>query len=278
MCAAQDLDFDYKQDRKLIMPNLDRALSKGGIEFRNHVAVVSVCGPSRSSLLAGRFPHNTGYVANARAASMAAWGVLQDETLGTWMTKSGYYTAFLGKYINGMECTVPNGWRHWGGLTCANIKRNVSADGAQRLEEEHHPVGGTYNFYNASQWHVDFEKDGETRRNLKSVSEGAPDTVCHDPALPCNDDYRVHTNTHQATFLGNQTVEQARQAVAAQQPFFVHTTPVMVHVGSCYGPLPSLADYPFDDPHRESRLVDPVDGTNKSVVSSVRSQGNNLVL
>ena len=124
---ADDLDFDYKQDRKVIMPNLDRAMSKGGLEFRNHVAVVSVCGPSRSSLLAGRFPHNTGYVANARTASMDAWGALQDETLGTWMTKTGYYTAFLGKYINGMECTVPNGWRHWGGLTCASIKRNATA-------------------------------------------------------------------------------------------------------------------------------------------------------
>ena len=267
----QDLDFDYKQDRKAIMPNLDRALSKGGLEFRNHVAVVSVCGPSRSSLLAGRFPHNTGYVANARVASMAAWGALQDETLGTWMTKSGYYTAFLGKYINGMECTVPNGWRHWGGLTCTNIKRNGTGDSTRRLEEggatyERHSVGGTYNFYNASQWHVDFEQDGETRSDPTAVHEGTPGTACHDPALPCNDDYWVHTDTHQATFLGNQTVEQARRAVTADQPFFIHTTPVMVHVGSCYGPLPSLADYPFDDPHREGGLVDPIDGTNQSVV------------
>merc|ERR1711874_785040 len=60
---ADDLDFDYKQDRKKVMPTLKRYLSDGGLEFHNHVAVVPVCGPSRSSMLVGRFPHNTGYVA-----------------------------------------------------------------------------------------------------------------------------------------------------------------------------------------------------------------------
>jgi len=62
---ADDLEADWKQDRKEIMPNLKRALSEGGLEFVNHAAVVAVCGPSRSSLLSGRFPHNTGVVANA---------------------------------------------------------------------------------------------------------------------------------------------------------------------------------------------------------------------
>ena len=64
---ADDLDFDYKQDRKAIMPHLRERLADGGLEFVNHVAVVPVCGPSRTSLLAGRYPHNVGYVANARA-------------------------------------------------------------------------------------------------------------------------------------------------------------------------------------------------------------------
>ena len=67
---ADDLNNDYKQDRKAIMPNLRKYLSEEGMEFANHVAVVPVCGPSRSSLLVGRFPHNVGYVANGRAASV----------------------------------------------------------------------------------------------------------------------------------------------------------------------------------------------------------------
>ena len=55
---ADDLDFDYKQDRLAIMPHL-RALREGGAHFFNHVAAFPVCGPSRSSFLAGRLPHNT---------------------------------------------------------------------------------------------------------------------------------------------------------------------------------------------------------------------------
>ena len=62
---ADDLEADWKEDRKEIRPNLKRALSEGGLELVNHAAVVAVCGPSRSSLLSGRFPHNTGVVANA---------------------------------------------------------------------------------------------------------------------------------------------------------------------------------------------------------------------
>ena len=133
---ADDLDFDYKQDRKLIMPTLKRELADGGLQFINHVAAYPVCGPSRSSLLASRFPHNTGYVANGAKASVAHWAKLQNETIGSWFTKAGYYTAFLGKYVNGMECDVPSGWRHWGGLTCTHW------NGMQ--------LGGTYNYYNAS--------------------------------------------------------------------------------------------------------------------------------
>ena len=67
------------------------------MEFVNHIAVVPVCGPSRTSLLAGRFPHNTGYVANAAKDSVAAWSKLQNSSLGAWFTAAGYYTAFLGK-------------------------------------------------------------------------------------------------------------------------------------------------------------------------------------
>ena len=55
----------------------------------------------------------------------------------------------LGKYVNGMECDVPSGWNHWGGLTCTKFK------GVK--------LGGTYTYANASQWQVDFDA-------LRSVS------------------------------------------------------------------------------------------------------------
>ena len=39
-------------------------------------------------------------------------------------------------------------------------------------------------------------------------------------------------------FLADFTVEQARKAQKAGKPFFIHTTPVMPHWGTCIGPEP----------------------------------------
>lgn len=202
------------------MPNLHKYLGLGGAEFVNHVVTAPVCGPSRSSLLAGRYPHNTGlccgvglvggaaflfsprilgYVANAAVASVDAWRKQENSTVGTFLTQAGYATAFFGKYVNGMENDVPSGWHHWGGLTGGNIH------GA--------PVGGTYNYYNASQWSQDFDASGRV------------------PVGPLG--HHIWEGVHQAEFLANQTVAFARNAHSSGQPFFIHTTPVMVHWGSC---------------------------------------------
>ena len=88
---------------------------------------------SRSSLLLGRYPHNTGYVANSDQASTAAFLKQANHTTGKWLTDAGYYTAFFGKYVNGCEGSVPSGWSYWGGLI------------------------DTYNFYNATVWEMDWE-------------------------------------------------------------------------------------------------------------------------
>ena len=99
------------------MPTLKKYLKEDGIQFINHVAAYPVCGPSRSSFLAGSYPHNTKYVVNGGAWSMANWTKRENDTLGSWLGDAGYYSAFLGKYINGLEPrTPPFGWNHWGGL------------------------------------------------------------------------------------------------------------------------------------------------------------------
>jgi arylsulfatase A-like enzyme len=116
LILADDLDFDYKQDRLAIMPNL-KAMREAGVHLVNHVAAQPVCGPSRSSLLAGRFPHNTGYIINDGTASIAAWTRAENNTLGTWLSAAGYYTSYLGKYVNSMEAHVPAGWSRWNGFS-----------------------------------------------------------------------------------------------------------------------------------------------------------------
>lgn len=115
------------------MPNLKKYFSDGGTEFENHVAAQPVCGPSRSSMLLGRYPHNTGYRANSDPVSTAAFQKQANGTVGSWLKDSGYYTAFFGKYVNGCEGVVPAGWSYWGGLK------------------------NTYDFYNATVWEKDWE-------------------------------------------------------------------------------------------------------------------------
>lgn len=120
------------------MPNLRRLASMGS-HFVNHAAVQPVCGPSRSSLLSGRFPHNTGYLCNSDTRSEANYLLEQNNSIGTWMTAAGYHTAFIGKYVNGLETTVPSGWNYWGGFSSSQ---------------------GTYNYYNSTPWNVTFDRTG----------------------------------------------------------------------------------------------------------------------
>ena len=129
---ADDLNADWKNDRLAYMPKLKKYFSDEGTEFVNHVAAQPVCGPSRSSMLLGRYPHNTGYVNNKDQASYANF-LAQANTVGKWLKDAGYYTAFFGKYVNGMESHVPSGWSYWGALQ------------------------NTYDFYNATIWQKDWE-------------------------------------------------------------------------------------------------------------------------
>jgi arylsulfatase A-like enzyme len=96
---ADDLDWDFKQDRLAIMPNLAKRIAGAGAHFVNHVAAQPVCGPSRTSMLQGRYPHNVGYKANLDQPSVSAYAKVANNTIGTWFTAAGYHTAYLGKYV-----------------------------------------------------------------------------------------------------------------------------------------------------------------------------------
>ena len=134
---ADDLDNDWKDDRMTYMPALKKWFRDEGAFFENHVAAQPVCGPSRSSLLLGRYPHNTGYVANDDDNSVRQYVKEANKTtIGAWLHDAGYYTAFHGKYVNSCEAHVPTGWSHWGAFL------------------------NTYDFYNASCYVVEENTPG----------------------------------------------------------------------------------------------------------------------
>lgn len=100
-------------------------------------------------------------------------------------------------------------------------------------------AGLQYDFYNATIHDVDFAEDGIT------ATDHGPKTM---------------TGVHQAQFLADFTIEQATKAGRADKPFFIHTTPVMPHWGTCIGPDPPAPGYPSYDPHWEFALTDPLTG------------------
>ena len=113
----------------------------------NHVAAVPVCGPSRSSLLLSRFPHNNGYLMNGDIPSVASFcgpGGHMNDTVGNWLARAGYHTAFLGKHINNCEWATEQGWSHWGGLINTVRPRSRSHSPSLSLPCSRQPVSAYY--------------------------------------------------------------------------------------------------------------------------------------
>ena len=72
-------------------PNIDR-LAKEGMRFDRAYLTISSCSPSRSSLITGRYPHNTG-------AEELHWPLPADQvTFVELLKNAGYWTASAGKW------------------------------------------------------------------------------------------------------------------------------------------------------------------------------------
>ncbi|MBF0196148.1 MAG: sulfatase [Planctomycetes bacterium] len=85
-------------------PNLDRIATEG-IRFDRCMVTNSICGPSRATILTGRYSHLNGFFVNE--------GTAFDGTQVTFpklLKKSGYQTSIIGKWHLG---STPTGFDHW---------------------------------------------------------------------------------------------------------------------------------------------------------------------
>lgn len=108
------------------MPRTRRLLDEQGATFSNYFVSYSLCCPSRASILRGQYPHNTGVLGNHPPdGGFDAFLAAGDEssTVATWLQGAGYYTAMVGKYLNGYGRSprggakhVPPGWSDWHAL------------------------------------------------------------------------------------------------------------------------------------------------------------------
>ena len=84
-------------DSLAVTPNLD-ALARRGVVFRNAYCQYHTCGPSRASLMSGRYPFETGYTHN-RGGTYGQY--LPDlTTLPRLFRENGYKTARAGKIFH----------------------------------------------------------------------------------------------------------------------------------------------------------------------------------
>ncbi|PHH61157.1 hypothetical protein CDD81_725 [Ophiocordyceps australis] len=87
-----------------------------GSWFVKHFCTVSICCPSRVSLLTGRAAHNT----NVTDVELPYGGYhkfvaegLNDKYLPIWLQEAGYATYYTGKLLNGVSATAPEKPRGW---------------------------------------------------------------------------------------------------------------------------------------------------------------------
>jgi arylsulfatase A-like enzyme len=84
-------------------PNIDRIAANGAV-FRNNFVTNSLCGPSRATILTGKFSHENGFRGN--------WDEFDgsQQTLPKILGKAGYKTAIVGKWHLG---ATPHGFDYW---------------------------------------------------------------------------------------------------------------------------------------------------------------------
>ena len=114
---------DMRQDDLRFAPNVRRLVLERGTQFVNSFSPFPLCCPARASFLTGQYAHNHGVYHHLEPYG---FGSFDDSfTLATALRRSGYHTAFVGKYLNnyGRQPSlvtgepswryVPPGWEDW---------------------------------------------------------------------------------------------------------------------------------------------------------------------
>ena len=102
------------------MDKLQGQLVAQGTRFSNAFVTVPLCCPSRASILRGQYEHNHGVASNVRGWQTFRNSGREADTVATWLDDTGYFTGYVGKYLNGygQRSTtnyIPPGYDRWYG-------------------------------------------------------------------------------------------------------------------------------------------------------------------
>src|SRR4051795_1963684 len=108
---------DQTVESMRIMNRVNSLIGAQGATFQNSFVNYSLCCPSRATFLTGQYEHNHGVTGNnGPTGGFQQFESLHgDNNLAVWLQNAGYYTALIGKYLNGYAKSsgVPPGWSEW---------------------------------------------------------------------------------------------------------------------------------------------------------------------
>jgi N-acetylglucosamine-6-sulfatase len=109
-----------------VMKKADRLLAREGATFTQSIVSFALCCPSRATFLTGQYAHNHRVLSNV--APTGGYGRLDHSTtLPVWLRRGGYYTAHVGKHLNGYGKArpreIPPGWSEWFGAVEPSVYR-----------------------------------------------------------------------------------------------------------------------------------------------------------
>src|SRR4051794_38465641 len=116
-----------------VMRNVRHLLVEKGTTFDNNFTSFPLCCPSRSTFLTGQYAHNHHVLGNDKANGLV--NLDQSNTLPVWLSRAGYSTVFIGKYLNEYGAlerkVIPPGWTDWyAGVSLGFFNHSMNRNGA----------------------------------------------------------------------------------------------------------------------------------------------------
>lgn len=209
------------------MPQLQALLAAKGTSFSTFLVNVSLCCPSRTTILRGQYSHNTRVYLNSPpdgGYEVFLQGGLEASTLGVWLQQAGYRTGFFGKYLNGYPAgdaaRVPAGWDDWHSLAAGspygNFDYTMNENGVSKAYG--HTAGEYMTDVLAGKAAAFVERSAaEGRPFFAEIATYAP----HSPATPAP--------RHASLFAGAQAPRTAsfNEADVSDKPAWVQATPLL---------------------------------------------------
>ncbi len=157
---------DQARESMKVMKHVKSLIGAKGAAFQRFFVNYSLCCPSRATFLTGQYMHNhhvlgNGWPSGGYDRFQAMRG---NNNLAVWLQHAGYYTALIGKNLNGYgkRLTIPPGWSEWQAATGAD----------QDVYHYTMNENGRSVFYGRDP--SDFKQDVVTRKAVALINRRAP--------------------------------------------------------------------------------------------------------